>query len=206
VKQLLAPLFSLRRRVSRIWATLARSDGTQIAEFAISVPLLVVFAVSIYDFGNAFGIKYKLADAVREGARFAASEPTNDLSNSFGGGPPFSVGAIPKVVGAYLVSAKVNDCGLSTATSGVQQSPLVWIYTVNSGCPGSLILTISRGKTFVTPATTLYPAGQTVEVTQVMLSYPYQWQFTNVIKLIAPTSNYASSTTITTSATVQNLN
>lgn len=190
----------------RRWcAMLHRADGTQLAEFAVTLPLLVVFVVSIYDFGNAFNIKYKLADAVREGARFAVTEPSNDLSSGGGGAPP-SVGEIPKLVGSYLKSVNVNDCGLSTVTSGTPQPPLVWVYSVSSGCTGTLTLTINRGLPFTIPSTNLYPTGQTVEATQVTISYPYRWQFTNVIKLIAPTSNYATSTMITTSATVPNLN
>jgi Flp pilus assembly protein TadG len=181
---------------------LGRTEGAQLAEFAVSLPLLVVFVVSIYDFGNAFNIKYKLADAVREGARFAVTEPGNDLSSS---APP-SIGEIPKLVGSYLKSVNVNDCGLSTVTSGTPQSPLVWVYSVNSGCTGNLTLTINRGLAFTVPSTTLYPTGQTVEATQVTISYPYRWQFTNVIKLIAPNSNYATNATITTSATMSNLN
>jgi len=196
-------MFAILR--SRVYARLSSSDAAQIAEFAISVPLLVVFAVSIYDFGNAFGIKYKLVDAVREGARFAANTPTRDLTNPSAGGAPASVAVVPKIVGNYLTSAGLTDCGLAAATMATAQGALAWSYSV-SGCSGPLTLTINRGATFTTSATTLYPQGQTVEATQVTLSYPYQWQFTNVIKLIAPGASYASSSNLVTSAVVQNLN
>src|SRR6266542_3013525 len=56
--------------------------GSQIMEFAISVPLLVVLVVGIYDFAQAFNVKQKLNFAVKDGARFGATQPTNDLSLS----------------------------------------------------------------------------------------------------------------------------
>ena len=56
------------------------SRGAQIAEFAVALPLLMVFVVGIFDFGLAFGTKQKLANAAREGARVAANQPTTDLS------------------------------------------------------------------------------------------------------------------------------
>src|SRR5438477_6473481 len=101
-------LRSLRAGIARLHAMMTSSDAAQIAEFAISVPLLVVFAVSIYDFGNAFGIKYKLSGAVREGTRFAANEPGNDLSSASATGPSGSVSAIAAVVSQSLQSVKVN--------------------------------------------------------------------------------------------------
>lgn len=203
-------LARLASGLRRLRAVLQADDAAQLAEFAVSVPLLVVFVVGIWDFGNAFNLKYKLIDATREGARFAANEPTADLSNPNTTVGQGSIAGIPKLVGSYLLSENVNDCGLSSAspaqishTSGT----LMWTYQVNTGCPGTLILTIDRGATFTTAASPpVYVQGQVVEATQLTLTYPYRWQFVNVIKLIAPNASYATNTTITTSAAVQNLN
>src|SRR5438445_10759776 len=61
---------------------LARLHGTeavQIVEFAVTLPLLMVFLIGLTDFGGAFTLKQKLNGAVREGARLGANQPTSDL-------------------------------------------------------------------------------------------------------------------------------
>ncbi|HEX8814618.1 MAG TPA: TadE family protein, partial [Terriglobales bacterium] len=75
-----------------------------LVEFAISLPLLIVLVVGIFDFGAAFNLKQQLNNALREGARFGSTQPTNDLTNpncGGAGGAPCSVAAIMKVVDAY---------------------------------------------------------------------------------------------------------
>ena len=70
---------------ARHWVHLRRLQSTEAAaliEFAVALPLLVVLVVGIFDFGGAFNLKQELNNAAREGARFGASQPTNDLSNS----------------------------------------------------------------------------------------------------------------------------
>src|SRR5205807_470777 len=62
--------------------------ASQMVEFAVCLPLLIVVVVGIFDFGEAFNVKQKLNGAAREGARFASSLPTNDLSDA---GTPASV-------------------------------------------------------------------------------------------------------------------
>ena len=47
--------------------------GSQIMEFALVLPLLVVFVVAIYDFGQAFNVKEKLNFTVKDAARFGAA-------------------------------------------------------------------------------------------------------------------------------------
>ncbi len=54
-------------------AFLADTSGSQLLEFAVALPLLVVFVVGIFDFGGAFNLKQKLNNIAREGARFASS-------------------------------------------------------------------------------------------------------------------------------------
>jgi Flp pilus assembly protein TadG len=190
-----------RKIVSRLLA----GEASQIVEFAVSLPLLMVFVVAIGDFGGAITLKQKLNNAVREGARFGANEPTADLySTPSAGNAPPSVNAIARTVGNYLVSARVNDCGLATGgwtvTSG--SAPLAWQYTASS-CP--LTVTIQRG--FAVPAGTSGPGNtpKWVVSTQVAISYPYTWQFNRVIGLIAPGANYAGPSQLQSDATVPNL-
>ena len=66
-----------------LWSHLSRLQGMEAAaliEFAVALPLLVVLVMGIFDFGGAFNLKQELNNAVREGAGFGASQPTNDLA------------------------------------------------------------------------------------------------------------------------------
>src|SRR5207245_6528250 len=125
----------------------ARDDrGSQIMEFAICVPLLVVLVVGIYDFAQAFNAKEKLNFAVKDGSRFAAAQPTNDLSQS----TPISVAAIRDLVDADLIAEGVDDCGLGKLQPVA--GTLTWTATGNcfsQSNPNSpdFTLTIDRGFT-----------------------------------------------------------
>ena len=85
------------------------TEGSQLLEFAVALPLLVVFIVGIFDFGNAFDLKQKLNNAARDGARLGASLPTSDLTVT----TPPSVDAIHTLIANYLNSEQINDCGLA---------------------------------------------------------------------------------------------
>src|ERR1700719_2975708 len=87
--------------------------ASQIVEFALSLPLLVLFVVGIFDFSNAISLKQKLTNAAREAARVAAADSANDLGSP-SAGVPASVGDAFQAADNYLLEDKVNDCGLST--------------------------------------------------------------------------------------------
>jgi Flp pilus assembly protein TadG len=167
-------------------------------EFAVALPLLVVLVVGIFDFGGAFNLKQELNNAVREGARFGAAQPTNDLLNN---GTPPSVDAVRYLVASYLQAARINACGLDTmAAPGNQSGPMTWTYSA-TGCTPALVLTIQRPCIGSSCPSSL---GAYVPYTNVMISYPYQWHFNNVIQLLFPGARYTLNS-ITTNATVANL-
>ena len=160
------------------------TDAAALIEFAVALPLLVVLIVGIFDFGGAFNLKQELSNAAREGARFGAAQPTNDVTQVTPAPP--SVDAIRFLVDSYLQTAKINDCGLSTAPGNLAGS-LSWSYTANTGCASALTLTITRGLAVSEPI-----GGATVNVlcTKVEITYPYQWHFNSVIQLLVPGANY----------------
>ena len=180
---------------------LGEACGSQIVEFAVTLPLITVFVVGIFDFGSAFGLKQRMMNAVREGARVGANQPTADLSQT----PPPSVEAITQVVVSSLAGAKVNDCGLAGAAP-VASGTLTWTVTGTNCAAGNVVLTINRGYTLTVPATSPYTQTMTVAATQVTLTYPYKWQFGNVITLLVPTATYAGTTQLSVAATLQNMN
>jgi Flp pilus assembly protein TadG len=61
---------SARRNERRRWTR--AEEGATLVEFAIAVPLLVLFIFGAIDFGWAFGQHINVRSAVREGARLAA--------------------------------------------------------------------------------------------------------------------------------------
>jgi len=184
-------LASLKRRA-------AADSASQIVEFALSLPLLVLFVVGIFDFSGALSLKQKLMNAAREGARVAASDPANDLNATV----PVSVSDANQVVANYLLSEKINTCGLESATPALA-SGLTWTTTASgSGCPGTgITLSVNRGciTTFTANTNTVNAVG-----TCVTLTYPYKWQYTAVTGLLG--LSFIGPATITTSAAAFNEN
>jgi Flp pilus assembly protein TadG len=195
----------------RSWRDLFSSAGaSSLAEFAISLPLLVVLVVGIFDFGGAFNLKQQLSNGMREAARFGASQPTNDLA---AGTAPPTIDAVRYLVDAYLQANRINDCGLASAPIAAGGPP--WTYT-GTGCALSLTIAkdlpqAAQGTPQVCSLTaTNYGAPNPIPTahiacTQVSISYPYQWHFNSVIQLLVPGARLGL-TQITTGATVPNMN
>ena len=202
----------------RNWSTFpllrfcAEDRASQIVEFAVSLPLLVLFVIGIFDFSSAISLKQKLTNAAREAARVAAADPANDLSGS-SLPMPVSVRDALQVVDNYLLSEKLNDCSLlSAAPAG---GGLSWSFNATTGCasPG-LTLIVNRGYFFPQSSTSQPSAsctssapasGQTATVgTCVVLQYPYKWQFTSISGLLG--GHFLGPTVITTTAVAFNEN
>jgi len=176
-------------------------SGSQIAEFAVALPLLLVLVVGIFDFGNAFNLKQKLTNGAREATRLGASESTSDLTQT----PPKSVLAIRDLVSSYLTNARINDCGIGTSAANPVGASTPWKWTFTATCPngGSFVLTVDRGYVFVSSVTT---GGTAIKVisTNVSISYPYSWQFNRVIGLLVSGASYPATTAIVVNSTMAN--
>ena len=176
----------------RHWIT-GDDGGAQLAEFAISLPLLVVFVVGIFDFSGAFTLKQKLTNVARDAARAAAADPANDLSS----GSPVSVIDAFQIVDNYLVANHLNDCGITQSTS---PSGLTWTSTgTSASCPpGGLSLIINRG--YYVPLTGATAASATctsqapasgqeaLVATCVSIQYGYAWRFGRAANLLGQTA------------------
>lgn len=181
------------------------THAAQIMEFAVVLPLLAVMVVGIFDFGQAFSIRQKLTFAARDAARFGSSQPTNDLTQA----TPISVAAIRDLVDADLISAGLNDCGLGTIS---QTGAVAWSATGTTGtCPSTATFTLTIDRGYVAPplgqpGINVPGAGEPLRLisTHVTMSYPYQWHFNSVIKLLVPSATYAGITQITTDAVAPN--
>jgi Flp pilus assembly protein TadG len=180
--------------------TLLKGDvrGQAILEFAITLPLLVVFIVGIYDFSGAFNEKQKIEQAAQEGAIIAGAQPTSDMQPVNGSNPASLKPVVTAIVNSLIASGVVtSSCAPpGTVTGGTN---LTWTYTI-AGCPGNLVITINRG--WGTGAGTA--DSPAVSGTVVKIQYPYIWKFNSVIQLLIPGANYAATTPLTESATVHN--
>lgn len=171
-------------------------DATQLAEFAITLPLLVVFVVGIFDFSGAFTLKQKLSNIARDAARAAAADPATDLNN----GLPYSVSEAFYVFDNYLNANNLDDCGIRSMTPTlVAGANLTWQVSVASstGSPCGITFTINRGYYFPLGAPSpqpdfhCSPLAPTTGVTQVVstcvsikYSYKYRWRFGRVASLL----------------------
>jgi Flp pilus assembly protein TadG len=202
-------------RARRIARALRDEHAAQLVEFAVSLPLLVVFVVGIFDFSGAYTLRQKLTNIARDAARAAAADPASDLispSNAL----PASISDAYQVADGYIKADGINDCGLSPSifTTG---SPASWTFSASgSGCTGTgLVVIINRLYYFPAGTTTPQAAGstcapQTVSgqtaaiATCVSISYTYPWRFGNVAGFIG--SNTMMPNPITATAVVLNEN
>jgi Flp pilus assembly protein TadG len=177
-------------------------QGSSLLEFAVVLPLLVVFVVGIFDFSGAFNQKQKIEQAAQEGAIIAGAQPMSDIQSS-DSNPASLLPVVTAVFNSLVASGILPNgvCGPPGTVSGPLAGTLTWTYTI-SGCSSGtstdqVIIVINRG--WVSAAATAAAVGTTVQVT-----YPYHWRFNSVIQLLFPGANYAAITQLTESATVHN--
>ncbi len=177
--------------------SLLRDDkAAQIVEFAVALPLLVLFVVGIFDFSSAFTLKQRLTNIARDAARSSASDPSNDLLSP-SSTIPVSVNDAFQIVDNYLVANKINDCGIN---SNVSPTGLTWTFTASgNGCvPPGLTIIVNRGYYYPSTGAALPAAncasqavggGQTAVVsTCVSIQYAYPWRFGKTASVLGRTT------------------
>ena len=204
--------FHLWSSTSGLARPLWRDDhAAQLVEFAVALPLLVLFVVGIFDFSYAFTIKQKLTNAARDGARVAAADPASDLQSP--ATTPASVLDAFQDIDNYLVANKLNDCGISSSAP-TSAGPLTWKYTATTGCPpGGLVIIINRGYYFPSTGATLPSvnctpqnpgSGTAVISTCVTIEYGYAWRFGRAASLLGARSTLPNAITVTAVAMNEN--
>ena len=183
------------------WRALADERASQIVEFALSLPLLMLFVVGIFDFSGALSLKQKLTNAARDAARVAAAGPATDLASP--SGVPASVSDAYQVVDNSLTAEKINDCGMAGTTPTLTAGTLTWVSPNLTGCPGGTGLTVTINRGCVSPQT-LGTTNTDVVDTCVTIQYPYQWRYYKVASLLGGTGSGPA--TISTTATAFNEN
>lgn len=186
--------------LGRRWGKILRgTQGAQLLEFALGVPFLVVLLIGIFDFGGAFYLKQKLTNAARDGARIAISQSGADLTATScsvtGVSSPCTVQAVRDAVVNYL-----GNAGLDTsmvATNPTKTGAMQWTYS--STANGNPMLVIDRSfPVFRTD-------GSLIVSTRVRVSYPYNWIFDQVARLLSPSANFSGSFMLSTEVVMENL-
>lgn len=169
----------------------AETEGAQLLEFALVLPVLLVFVIGIIQFAGAYNLKQKMANGAREGARIAINNPLTDSSCT--SVTPCAIQATANAVANYMTNAGVDSSCISpSAPTSTGPGTETYTYT----CANGISITIDRSYIY---------GGGTLVGTQVILNYPYHWFFGNIIKLLVPSSNLALPSTLTESVVMQNL-
>ena len=186
----------------RLWPRFRSTEGAELFEFAMALPLLLVLVVGIIDFASAYNTKHITSNAAREAARLLSSTPLSDSScptpwtiNSPGSGTPCAVTATAKTVSNYLTDAGLSQGACLNTATATFAPVLTWTYSCNN-------VTLVIYKAYQAPN----PTDLLILSTKVTLSYPYTFMFGRIIGLllpgaIGPTGQYI----FTSDAVMQNI-
>jgi Flp pilus assembly protein TadG len=175
----------------RLLQAVAGSEGSELLELALSLPLLLVLLIGIIQFTGAFNLKQKMANAAREGARIMVS---NVLADSSCGDPNCSAQAAVNAMANYMTSAGVNSACINPSSMA---SPAAQTWT--AACGNGISLTINHQYVY------LLSGGTPVTGTQVTVAYPYTWFFNDIIKMLVPRANLTLPSSLTETAVMQNI-
>jgi len=206
----------LHRRLARSAQCRWREDarGAQLVEFAITLPLLVVFVVGIFDFSGAFTLKQKLTNISRDAARAAAADPATDIAKP-SSTVPASVDDAYQLILRYLTVNNINTCGITEAPSGSGPGVMFTFAAPSTSAPCGLTIIINRG--YYLPSgtalqvapTSCQPLPATSGVTQVVatcvtIQYSYAWRFGRVASLLGSAARLPQNITATSIAMNEN--
>lgn len=180
-----------RSKLERMLQAAIETEGAMLLEFSLCLPFLLVFVVGVVQFGGAFNLKQKMANAAREGTRVMISNTVSDTSCGSG---YCSAQAAAQAVANYMTNNGVDSSCInpSSPTSIGTES---WTYTCGNGTS----LTINHLYSY-TSSTGALETG-----TKVTVTYPYTWFFNNVIKLLVPGSRLVLPNRLTETSVMQNI-
>jgi hypothetical protein len=168
-------------KLKRIACQLGSTDGAEIAEAALVLPLVFMLLLGIVWFGRAFNIYSTIQQAAQQGAITAAREP---CATCTGGNAPPGVATVDSVVTAVLQASSLSSSQIqlppTPPTCGAGQPPLPCT-ACPSPPPGSCS---STANIYVCQNVQLNPvaAGNTQSQpiqcgTVVSFQYPFQFYF-----------------------------
>lgn len=182
---------------------LLTTEGAELFEFAMALPLLLVLVVGIIDFASAYNTKHIVTNAALLAARTLSSTPLSLYDpncswnkSSPGSGTPCPVQGAAISVSNYLTDAGLTQAACLSTASGAYTSPFQWTYTCNG-----VTLYINKAKVVSNGA-----LGAPVVSAEVTLTYPYFFSFGKVIGLLVPgATGPDGQVNLTSDAVMQNL-
>jgi Flp pilus assembly protein TadG len=187
----------VRKFICAIQSQLLRDcGGSELIELAIALPILLVMAMGVAQFGGAFNLKQIVNNAAREGARTAANE-FSDFGTLSNCGSGSCVAAVAETVSNYLNNAGVNpQCAFST--TGASSGTYAWTFTASGTACSSASLTVERAVAVVNGAST-------ITSTRVTLTYPSPYSMGGLLNLL-PGGSGTMPTSLTSDAIMANIN
>jgi TadE-like protein len=127
--------------IRRLAALPKETDGAEIAEAAVVLPLLFLLLFAIIWFARAFNIYSTVTTAAREGARFAAHPTCATCAAPGGGGWTITNlpdnGAVTDAVKKVLYNSHIDPGPIQLYTPAFLQSPALKFCTSPPAPPGS---------------------------------------------------------------------
>jgi len=154
--------------IKRVARTLRKTEGAEIAEAALVLPLVFMLLLGIIWFGRAFNIYSTIQQAAQQGAITAARATCATCGDAFpADGPPTSAGTVTAAVEAVMKASSLDTTQIQTWNPGLSACPS----PPGGGCPPPTVdnITVCRN-------VQLNPAGQPLQCgTVVSFQYPFQF-------------------------------
>jgi len=153
---------------------LRSTEGTEIAEAAVVLPLVFMFLLGIVWFGRAFNIYSTIQQAAQQGALAAARPPcaTCGVANPFGG----AAAAVDTAVAAVMKASSIDPTQIinpGTGTAPCSSSP-----TYNITVCQQVLLNSSTITTPLTSCPSLAPPTPTPsQFCGMLVTFQYPYQF-----------------------------
>lgn len=175
---------------------LPSESGSQLLEFGLALPILLVLIVGIWDFGSAFAMKQKLTNAARAADRIMVSTPYRNPYGATGCTTtvPCAVVSAATATQNYLTDASLDASWITPSSPTVGNCE--WTYSGGTGSNEQLDI---KANVYIGTDGTVYAAGTqpagSIWATEITLIMPLNWTLGNFLPSAGlPTS---VSTTVT---------
>jgi TadE-like protein len=174
---------SLTGRLVSALSLVRATDGAELVELGLALPLLLILVMGIIDFGKAYNTKHVMENASREAARMISGTPLSDSScpsgwdpGSPGSGTPCTIQAAANSVANYLANEGLNAAACLRTSTPAYSTSYTWTYNCNN-----VKLVIDKAY----PYPVYGSATDTLPGTDVQLSYPYTFMFGRIVGLLS---------------------
>jgi Flp pilus assembly protein TadG len=106
----------MRTRQVRLTRLRKNERGAALIEAAVTIPLILLISVAIFEFGRAYQTWQVLTNAAREGARVAVISGTTDADVRSAVNNYMSVGALGTVADSYIDVNRTAPLGSNTGS------------------------------------------------------------------------------------------